>query len=77
MAKKIIKRFKKCKGITGTYNIGICENGILKGQKLCDTCLLNRFRLDNGFYDSEDVDGITLLFMVDDVVRALRDASKL
>jgi len=74
------KRTKRCraKQVIGIGKVYPCRNYIKDDQKFCDSCLLNRFGLSNkGGYDSEDTWSMTLVYREDDVIAALRLASKL
>lgn len=74
---KRLERTKRCKGLSSeTYHMNECGNYILDGQKLCDNCLLGRFRLE-ARYDSEDTWSMSPLYQEEQVLQALREASKL
>lgn len=63
-------KIKKCKG-------GQCSGTLIgKELKLCDWCLLRKFNLKASF-DSEDLYSMSPVYDEEDVLAALRKATKL
>lgn len=77
-----MKKQRQCQGklnLIINSKLARCEAWLWHFEKkLCYSCLLRKFGLTDGEYDSCDREGIgELLYRQDDVVMALRKASKL
>lgn len=72
----------KARRCTGKSKIGFdiirCKKWLLHTEKkLCLDCILNKFGLINRLYDLEDGECMSPMYNEDDVIMALRKASKL